>query len=91
MSVRRAQQEIDAREFAEWIVYYDLEPWGDAWRRSAMLAMLLCRKTSKLEDWMPKARWKVQPEQDQEDVMMATDHFFRMLAKSRGGKRKPAK
>lgn len=28
MSVRRAQTEIDAAEFAEWRAYYELEPWG---------------------------------------------------------------
>lgn len=28
MSVKRAQQEIDSREFIEWIAYYLLEPFG---------------------------------------------------------------
>lgn len=28
MSVRRAQQEIDAREFAEWLAYYQSDPFG---------------------------------------------------------------
>ena len=29
MSVRDAQARIDAREFAEWMAYYTLEPWGE--------------------------------------------------------------
>ena len=28
MPVGRAQAEIDAAEFAEWMAYYSLEPWG---------------------------------------------------------------
>ncbi len=28
MSVSRAQREIDAREFAEWMAYHNLEPFG---------------------------------------------------------------
>ena len=30
MSVKRAQAEIDAAEFAEWVVEYRAEPWGEA-------------------------------------------------------------
>jgi len=30
MSVRRAQQEIDSREFAEWLAFMELEPFGPA-------------------------------------------------------------
>ena len=29
MTVRQARREIDSREFAEWIAYYCLEPFGD--------------------------------------------------------------
>ena len=29
MSVRRAQAEIDSHEFAEWMAYYRLEPFGE--------------------------------------------------------------
>lgn len=29
MSVRRAQREIDSREFAEWIAYDGIEPFGE--------------------------------------------------------------
>lgn len=28
MSVRRAQREIDSREFAEWMAYHELDPFG---------------------------------------------------------------
>ena len=30
MSVRRAQQEIDAVEFAGWMAFYAIEPWGES-------------------------------------------------------------
>lgn len=29
MSVARAQQEIDSREFSEWMAYFELQPFGD--------------------------------------------------------------
>lgn len=29
MSVKRAQCEIDSREFSEWQAYWQLEPWGE--------------------------------------------------------------
>jgi hypothetical protein len=29
MSVRRCQQEVSSREFAEWVAFYALEPFGD--------------------------------------------------------------
>lgn len=91
MSVRRAQREIDSAEFAEWIVYWHLEPFGDEWERTGLLASLMANLWGKdkttVADWMPKRRWKVQ-EQSQEDVAMNVDHFFRMMAKSRGRKGK---
>ena len=40
MSVRRAQEEISSREFAEWLAYNRLEPWGQerADLRAAIIA-----------------------------------------------------
>lgn len=29
MSLKRAQREIDADEFAEWMAYYDIDPFGE--------------------------------------------------------------
>lgn len=29
MSVKRAQREVDSREFTEWQAYWRLEPWGE--------------------------------------------------------------
>ena len=29
MSVRRAQQEIDAREYASWVAYHQIDPFGN--------------------------------------------------------------
>jgi len=30
MSVKRAQHEVDSREFTEWQAYWQIEPWGDS-------------------------------------------------------------
>lgn len=44
MSVRRAQQEIDAREFAEWKAFGQIEPFGEvrADLRAAIIATAAC-------------------------------------------------
>lgn len=33
--------ELSGEELAEWQAFYALEPWGDDWKRTALLAMLL--------------------------------------------------
>lgn len=65
MSVRRAQQEIDSREFAEWMVVEEESP-GDPERRDlntaficATIANAMSWKRSKKHRWqdfMPKFR-----------------------------------
>lgn len=61
MSVRRAQKEIDSREFAEWMAFGRIEPWGEERDdiRSAMLLQFLFnsfrgekQKAAKLEDFL---------------------------------------
>ncbi len=63
MSVRRAQREIDSREFSEWQAYYRLEPFG--YDRHDLNNGILCSlvanalggkksKSYKPEDFMPK-------------------------------------
>ncbi len=61
-SVREAQQRIDAREFAEWRAYYQLEPWGEdrGDLRTAILAWLLAptllrgTRTWRVKDFLAK-------------------------------------
>lgn len=61
MSVKRAQQEIDAAEFAHWMAFYRLEPWGRDVedRPAALVASTIAnvnrpksRKAYKVEDFM---------------------------------------
>lgn len=59
MSLRRAQQEIDSREFAEWVALYTLEPFGPerldlaAARIAATVAAGASGKSQRLQDHMP--------------------------------------
>ena len=73
MSVRRAQQEIDAREFAEWIAFGNLEPFGEEradWR-IAQLCTLVANmfrgkgRMARMRDFMlrPKAPRKQTPQE----------------------------
>lgn len=40
MTVRELLARMDAREFAEWMIYLGIEPFGDDWRPLATLAAL---------------------------------------------------
>jgi len=61
MSVRRAQQEIDSREFGEWLAYMSREPLAEdrADYQTALLALITASaysskgKQPKLEDFLP--------------------------------------
>lgn len=62
MSVRRAQQEVDAQEFAEWMAYARVEPFGEsrADLRCAIIACVLANiwarkgRRYKPSDFMPE-------------------------------------
>jgi len=66
MSVRRAQLEVDAHEFSEWVSYFALDPFVEdridvaAARISATIAAALSGKAQKLQDFMP--RWDMNVE-----------------------------
>jgi len=64
MSVKRAQAEISAAEFAEWIAFFNLEPMPNPWLQHGILCQLIAgalgNKSAKPEHFMPK-RKKVQP------------------------------
>lgn len=50
MTVAEAQERIDALEFAEWMAFWSLEPFGDEWRQIARL----CAAT--LQVWAKKGK-----------------------------------
>lgn len=37
-TVKQLQQEIDSAEFAEWIAYSNIEPFGDDWEQAGTIA-----------------------------------------------------
>lgn len=59
MSVKRAQQEIDAVEYTEWLAYHKLNPFGEqrADLRAGIIASVVAsvfgKKTYKASDFMP--------------------------------------
>ena len=61
MTVREAQDRIDAREYALWRAYYEIEPFGEerADLRAAIIAMTIANvfrgrgRSYKAEDFMP--------------------------------------
>lgn len=40
-TVRQLGEEMDSAEFTEWMAFYDLEPFGDDWRRTGQIASIL--------------------------------------------------
>lgn len=60
MSVRRAQAEIDSREFVEWVAFFQLEPFGSEMNffrtgiLASVMANLFSKRKSKPADFVPK-------------------------------------
>ena len=81
MSVARCQQEVDSREFSEWMAYYRIDPWGEerADLRSGTICAVLANinsargKSFKPGDFMfsesKKSRW--QPVDQQRATLLA--------------------
>lgn len=94
-SVREAQQRIDSAEFAEWVAAYEIEPWGEDWRQTAVLQSTLinvnCKKKVRIEDCMPGrvARRTRSVEEMQQSVMLASKQALMKQRKEaeRGNKR----
>lgn len=62
-SVREAQSRIDSREFTEWMLYEQIEPFGERadWIRHGHLMSAICNalrrkgaRAAKPEDFMPR-------------------------------------
>lgn len=85
MSVKRAQYEIDCNEFAEWMAFNELEPFGEEVEsiRSGIVAATVARaagaKKVKIEDYMmiPKATKEPKEPMSQDAIFNA----FKSLAK----------
>lgn len=87
-SVRELQGRIDSAEFAEWLAAYEIEPWGEDWRQTAVLQAtainLHSKKKAKIEDCMPgRAAHRTRSvEEMQQSVMLASKQA---VAKQRKG------
>jgi len=77
MSVKRAQEEIDSREFAYWMAFYRLEPWGRDVedRPAAMIASIIAntkrpkgRQPYKLSDFQIQYDRKAQTLEEQMQI-----------------------
>ncbi len=80
---------MSSRLLTEWLAYYSLEPFGDEWPRTALLASLIAEvnrdpdKRSEPftpEDFMPK--FEEEPE-DPDASWMRNKQLFEMLSKER--------
>lgn len=81
MSVKRAQREIDAREFAEWMAAYSVEPWGEerADLRAGIIASTTANVTAgnktKPGDFMPDFHSEPRRVQTAEEMAAALNLF----------------
>lgn len=77
MSVRRTQQEVSSREFAEWLAYHRIEPWGPV--RGDLRAAMVAKTVA-----------DVHRGKDQEPYPIS-DFLLRFGAEARGRTRQSAK
>ena len=79
MTVRELLDRIDSRELAEWMAFFEMEPWGtevDDWR-SGLIASTIAnanrdpkkqKKPFQPKDFMPQRVQEPTPEQSPEDL-----------------------
>jgi hypothetical protein len=84
MSVREAQQRIDSAEFAEWIAYHRIEPFGELRSdyRSALLCDVICKmhgtkQKTKAEDFLLNFEPTVRKVQSVEEMKNALRNTLR--------------
>ena len=82
MSVARCQAEVDAAEFVAWREFWELEPFGEEWRQTAMVCLAMASAWMKkrgggkwdVKDFMPGRGEPV--EQTQEQIQRAIMGYF---------------
>ena len=72
-TVKELGDSLDCAEFAEWVAFWSIEPFGDLWRQTGSIccttALVNGNKFSKPEDFMPSARKQIQsPEEMQQQL-----------------------
>lgn len=78
MSVREAQERIDSREFAEWVAYYKIDPFGN--KRGDMQAGIIAASNVNL--W---SKGKVSPADFMPEFETRTMTLDEFKAALRGG------
>lgn len=58
MSVRRAQQEITAREFAEWLAFAVIDGWGQGEQRADMRAGVIAATVANVHRSRESRTWE---------------------------------
>lgn len=93
MSLKRAQREVDSREFTEWQAYWQLEPWGEdrADLRTGIVASTLANihrsrdsEAFTPRDFMPTFDL-VPPPVDQDDLIAQHQQLLEGLTRAVGG------
>lgn len=94
MSVKRAQCEIDSREFTEWMAYASLEPWGEprADLRAGIVASTIANvnRSSDSEpftprDFMPTFEGHEPEPGDRDAEILQQQRLFEALTQAVGG------
>lgn len=74
---------LDARQCIDWQEFWNLEPFGDDWRQTALLAFIsaqkACKKTLSINDFMPN-RSPDECEQSPEQTEAEIDCFIETYA-----------
>lgn len=67
---------LDARQFLDWLEFSQIEPFGDDWRQTALLAHISAAKggvkDGAIEDYMPIVR----PRKTDAEIQMKLHGFF---------------
>jgi len=71
--VKELGESLDCAELAEWIAFWQIEPFGDDYRQTGSIccttALVNGNKFSKPEDFMPSSRKQIQsPEEMQQEL-----------------------
>lgn len=94
MSVKRCQQEIDAREFEGWLAYHALEPWDEtrADLRAGIIASVIANvhrgkdaEPFSPRDFLPQYGLEQDAAVDEDAGILATQQLFAWITESAGG------
>jgi hypothetical protein len=94
MSVKRCQQEVDAREFEAWLAYSQLEPWDEtrADLRAGIIANVMANvhrgketEPFSLSDFMPQYGVEDDAAVDEDAMIAQQQALFLWMTESAGG------